>query len=186
METPNLAANARGVLPMSGCTNAKCKLAMKTVVLCCSGQSARERRVRLAPHPACPSSEKLLSCCFLASSRTPTAQRKYSEKRDQAFISLPIVSNARPSGRHLSFYLLFPPPPATLRWKLETPALHGVYLDAVVQSPGVPANRRFLRPGNGPMGRGLRVFRDHEPLSLVSRNQRAGSDREGSQGEERR
>lgn len=61
-------------------------------------------------------------------------------------------------------------------------ALHGVHFDAMVQSPGVPPDRRLLRSGDGSVGGGVRILRDYQPVPALSGNQRAGPDRESSQG----
>lgn len=59
---------------------------------------------------------------------------------------------------------LFRPIPTTL-------ALHRVYLHAMVSSSRVSADRRLLRAGDGPVGLGVRVLRDYQPIPVVSRDQ---------------
>lgn len=53
----------------------------------------------------------------------------------------------------------------------------------MVPCSGVPPDRRLLRAGDGSMGSGLRVLRDHQLVPVVPGDQRAGSDRESAQGE---
>lgn len=93
----------------------------------------------------------------------------------------------QPSSRRLKPHTSPPPTPSKSLLCRLTPvgrsALHGVHLDEMVPSSGVPPHGRLLWAGDGPVGGGLRLLRDHQPVPALSGDERARPDREGAQGE---